>query len=84
MNIRVFIENLLRAVTVMHVPVDNEEPISEALLACICDSKRDIRQQAKTHRMFSKTVMPGWTGQRICRLVVAFQNRSQRLYSKAR
>ena len=60
---RIVPKNVLRAVAVVNVPVNNGDPVRSAQARLIC---RDggVVEQAKAHRPVARGVMPGWAYER--------------------
>ena len=57
------IERILRAVSVMHVPIDNQHTIEFIFISRHAGSDRDIVEEAKAHRSIRQRMMPGWPNQ---------------------
>ena len=59
---RIEIEDRLRAVAVMNVPIDDGDAFELGiLLLCVTCRNRDVIEQTKSHRAFFRRVMSGWT-----------------------
>ncbi|CAN5395732.1 hypothetical protein BH10PLA2_BH10PLA2_12010 [soil metagenome] len=65
------VEDILRAVTVMHIPVDDQHAIEPVLLASMCSRDGDVVEKAKTHTGFRRRVMSGRPNQAECSVIDA-------------
>src|SRR6185312_10195986 len=52
-------DNILRAVAVMHIEVDDGYALEIMVLQGMEGANRDIVKQAKAHRLLARGVMPG-------------------------
>ena len=62
-------EDLLGPITVVHVPIDDEDSL--ALTSQCGRGDRDVVQQTKSHRSVSQCVVPGWPGRDEAHAVVS-------------
>ena len=78
-DVRILIENSLRPVPVMNIPVENEEPFRQPGRARGGDGDRNIGQQAESHGAVGEAMMPRRAGQRIGGVIFAAKHGQQRL-----
>ena len=69
-HMRVVVERILRAVAVMHVPIDDRDAF-QAARARGGRCKRHVVQQAKAHARARHSVVTGWPEQREAALTFA-------------
>src|SRR5262245_14808225 len=59
-NTRVVVEDVLRAVAVVDVPVDDEHPLNPVYFLGVAGSQGDVVEEAEAHRVRRRGMMPGW------------------------
>ena len=59
-NRRIFIEDVVRAIAVMNIPIDDRNSPQPVMPLKIPSGDRDIGKQAKPHRAIGESMMSGW------------------------
>ena len=56
-NVGLVLHERLRSVAVMHIPVDDENPICTVALACVLRGNGHVPEEAETHRSIFQRVV---------------------------
>ena len=70
----VFPEDRLRAVAVVHVPVDDGDASDPAHRLCVPDSDSDVREEAEPHPQLRQRVVAGWPNEGVGVVDCALEN----------
>ena len=71
----VIVENVLRTVAMMHIPVGNQYTPNSVLLLGMPSGNRNVVEYAESHPTDWSRVMTGWTNSAKCVLGFALQHR---------
>jgi hypothetical protein len=70
------LEGVLGPITVMHIPVDNEDPLAAEVGPRMLSGDRDVVKEAEAHRAATLRVMPRRPNEGHCRAMIARHRRS--------